>query len=156
MRPICDSLFTELTISIRKIVFPHQGVLAEGCGERFVILVHIPLGYAGSGADFECSVRSPTQPTPTRIFGLFGDLLEIPVNGFPIVSAGDANGFEQVVLGTEMQCRSLKTVRRVCLRLTGDKAVRNDPGPEILCRPVVAFVVAENYTNSYNELGSIA
>jgi hypothetical protein len=143
MRPICDSLFTELTISIRKIVFPHQGVLAEGCGERFVILVHIPLGYAGSGADFECSVRSPTQPTPTRIFGLFGDLLEIPVNGFPIVSAGDANGFEQVVLGTEMQCRSLKTVR-------------DDPGPEILCRPVVAFVVAENYTNSYNDLGSIA
>ena len=72
---------------------------------------------------------------------MLGDLLEVPVNVFSIVACGDANSFEQVIFGAEIQCGSLETVRNIGLRFAVDKSVGDHPGPEVLCGLVVAFVI---------------
>ncbi len=123
------------------MVFSQQRILPERCREGFVVTVYVPPGCATLNIELQSSARAPAQPTPTAILGLLGDLLKVPVNGLSIVASGDANRLEQVIVGAEIQRRTLETVCNIGV-CTGNEGLGNHTGPEVLRRPVVAFVVA--------------
>ena len=128
-------------VSIRQIVFSHQGILAQADGNGLVVAINVALGFSALDPQIQPVEWTPAQLSPGFIGRLLGDFLVIAIEFLAFDTAGKLNVLPDDIVATDSELRALEAVGCVCFVIVRDEAIDDDAIPACLQGRIVAFIV---------------